>query len=103
MTRNEKLTLSVEAILKETQEKVQALADEYREKTLLSFCRHHKLTYMACCMGRNVFYDHAGQPVYEDDRPCLVPIVKDLNVEVLGTNDCFGYYLGDVTEQDLHD
>jgi hypothetical protein len=95
-----KVASEVEKILKGTVSRVQDLADLYRERVLVPFCRKHHLTYIAG-MGRTVFYDSNDRPVDSLDIRALKKIEVDLNVEVLGTNDVFGYYISDITEQDI--
>ena len=98
------------AIEKEAQRKVQALADTYRTQQLIPFCRRYKLTYLAA-MGSTVFYNKKGYPVSSADlksldratariAKALAPIEEFLNIECLGHNDCFGFYIDEINEED---
>jgi len=100
---------NVEQILEEARERVGKLAEEYRERVLLPLCREHKLTYIAG-MGRTVFYvnDNERESMGSIDDAVLMgygmvldTVFKDINVPVMGTNDCFGYYIKDITKKDI--
>lgn len=89
----------VEAALEEAREKIQRLADEFRERRLLPFCRRHRLTFIAG-MGSTVFY-RDGRPVYSTDLRVLAPMEEVLDIEAVGRNDVFGFYIADVTDEDI--
>lgn len=89
----------VEAALGEAQDKIQRLADEFRERRLLPFCRRHRLTYLAG-NGRTVFYRDA-HPVDSSYLKALLPVEEILNTDAIGRNDVFGFYIADITEDDL--
>lgn len=89
----------VDASLEEARNQIQALADEFRRQRLLPFCREHKLTYLAG-MGRTVFY-RRGKPIDSSELYALTPIEEILNIEAVGRNDYFGFYIADITNKDL--
>lgn len=82
------------------QQQIQELADAYRAEKLLPFCRKHQLTYLAG-MGRTVFTNKHGDTVTSTELKALKPIEDILNIDAIGRNDVFGYYIFDITEDDL--
>lgn len=100
----------LELLKKQFEEELDALGDEVREEVVLPLCRKHKLTYMAG-NGR-IFIERAGtnESVYDGSgvapdvvgvmRADLTRVVALLNVEVSSVN-CLGYYVGDVSKEDL--
>lgn len=90
---------SVESVLDHTREKLEEIAETWRAQTLLPFCRRHRLTFISG-MGRTVFY-RDEEPVDSYDMPALKRLEEVLNLEGIGPNDCLGYYIRDVTEEDL--
>lgn len=93
------LNQRIEAVQEEARNKVQAIADEFRVKRLIPFCRRHKLTYLAG-NGRTVFYNKQGNPVYSTDLKALEPIEEILDIQAIGVNDVFGFYIEDIDEED---
>ena len=89
----------VEAALEEARQKIQRLADEFRERRLLPFCRRHRLTFVAG-MGRTVFY-RRGRPVDSTDLAALASMEEIMDIDAVGRNDAFGFYIADVTEEDI--
>lgn len=94
----------------ELDEKVQRLADDYREKVMLPICRKLKTTYLAG-MGKTVFYvnDNPNLSMECVDDVILFPVKKYkglmavfdiLNIPVRDGN-VFGYYVADITRADI--
>ena len=90
----------VESILFRARVEVDLLADRYREQVLLPFCRKHRLTYVSG-NGCSNFYDGHSKPVYDWENPALLEVTRDLNVSVLGAIDVFGFYVPDVSAEDI--
>ena len=101
------------AVLDPARAQIVVLAASYREAVLLPFCQQHQLTYLTG-NGRTVFYSSRRRPPREamsfgsaDDAastpgaPDMMGIFAVLNQEAIGYNDCFGYYVDDVTEADI--
>lgn len=93
------LQKAVDSALEEARAKVEALADEFRTQKLLPFCKRHRLTYLAG-NGVTTFY-RSDRSVDSTDLRALVPIEEILNIEGIGRNDCLGFYVADITEEDI--
>lgn len=96
----------IEPVLNTARERIKTLAEDYREKVLIPFCRKHRLTFHSG-MGRTVFYTRDGRnfgsaedAVYEG-YPQAKPIFEVLDQEAVGRNDEFGFYVVEVTEEDV--
>lgn len=90
------------AIAEAARNQAEAVAEEFRRNELLPVCKKHGFTFLSG-NGTFSFYDERrgkGQPVDDDDRR-IKKLVEVMNGEVLGHNDCFGFYVGDVTLTDL--
>ena len=95
-----------ETVLVEARLRIEKLATEYRDKVLVPFCRKHRLTYLAG-MGRTVFYTSddrsfgsAADAVCEG-YPQAEAVFEVLDQGAVGQNDCFGFYVGDITYADI--
>lgn len=89
-------------------ERVQRLADEYRQQKMIPLCKKLQLTYIAG-MGRTVFYAEDGRVSFGnasdvDQRSkyrALIQAFAVLDLPVLGSNnDVFGFYIADIRESD---
>jgi hypothetical protein len=91
----------IEEIIDATRDRLTALASEYRSRVMVPLCRKHKLTYIAG-MGRTVFYNRKGVSVgsMEEAPAYLVSVFDVLDSSAIGANDCFGFYVADITEHD---
>lgn len=93
-------------VLIEARKRIEAVADHYREKVLVPFCRKHQLTFLAG-MGRTVFYTKAERSfgsaaeAISEGYPEARRIFEVLDQAALGRNDCFGYYVERVTDADI--
>ena len=99
MKKHEALEKKVEAILESARIQLETLAAEYRESTLLPFCRRHQLTYIAG-MGMTAFYRN-DESIDRHDFPLLAPIQEALDIGAIGRDDCLGYYIADIKEADI--
>lgn len=97
----------VGTILERARQQVQNLACQYRETTLLPFCRKHGLTYDGS-MGTSTFYLD-GKPLYVGDvNPkfsefdVLSQILTDLGVETFGQGEDFGTFIMPVNKTELN-
>ena len=95
----------IDTILKLAAWQIEELAEEYRSTVLIPLCSKHRLTYMTG-MGRTIFSTEDGIVVGTSDDALdeglafLVPVFAVLNEQCLGTNDVFGFYVGDITKRD---
>lgn len=86
--------------------RLQEIADEFREATLLPFCRRHRLTFLSG-NGSWSFYrlDNSpgghGETVDEDDLRAIAPIESKLGLEAFGGNVQLGHWVQDITKGDL--
>lgn len=90
---------AMESILEDARTKIQDLADEFRTQRLIPFCKRHRLTYLAG-NGMTCFY-RDDKSIHSWDLKALEPIEKILDIEAVGYNDCLGFYVDDVTEEDI--
>ena len=75
------------------------LADKFRVEVLIPFCRRKKFTYMAG-NGMTVFYNQKGESINFWDKR-LKPVQEIIDLGIFGSNDCLGYYVSDVTKEDI--
>lgn len=106
----EMLEKSIEAIMKQAEDKILALASRFRTEVLLPFCKEHGVTF-AAGNGTFVFYKD-GEGIYNDAYEwlngedevvfCIDPeIIEILDLTTTGTNCDFSYYVQDITEKDI--
>lgn len=100
MTKN-KIESDIEKIVDDAQKKIQKIADEYRVKHLIPFCKKHKLIYFAGNGGWSFYKQNDGSSVHDHDVKYLQPISDILYTNAIGYHDCFGLYISDVTERDI--
>lgn len=91
--------------LERLQHRIQVLADIYRADVLIPLCRKHRLTFVSG-MGRTVFYKgKMSIGDYYDAELAkmryLKPVFEVINKEVLSGTDVFGFYVADVTKDDI--
>lgn len=89
----ERIDWALEAMFAE----IDRVAAEWRETTLLPFCKRRRYTFISG-MGRTVFYDKRGEPV--DERKLPKKILATLNEEITRV-EVFGYRVADITEADI--
>ena len=93
-------------VLAAARRRLQELADDYRKTVLVPFCRKYRLTFLSG-MGRTVFYTEDNRNFGSADAAVdegyheAVRIFRVLDQEAIGRNDEFGFYVCDVTAQDL--
>lgn len=106
----EMLEKSIEAIMKQAEDKILALASRFRTEVLLPFCKEHGVTF-AAGNGTFVFYKD-GEGIYnnayeylndEDEVVFWVDpeIIKILDLTTTGTNCDFSHYVQDITKEDI--
>jgi hypothetical protein len=99
----------VDTILDRARDQLMKLADAYRRDVLLPLCHRLRVTYMAG-NGTTAFYieDDANRSIGSADDAEheggdfveLISIFNQLDVGAIGNNDCFGYYVADITKTD---
>lgn len=81
------------------QQQIMEIAAEYRRRTLIPFCRKHRLTFLS---GNGTWTFYKGDRLVDyNDVPAIAMIDSDLNVECLGRHDHFGFYMDDVRASDI--
>ena len=89
----------IDKIIQQAQNNIQELADKFRVEVLIPFCRRKKFTYMAG-NGMTVFYNQKGESINFWDKR-LKPVQEIIDLGIFGSNDCLGYYVSDVTKEDI--
>ena len=106
----EMLEKSIEAIMKQAEDKILALASRFRTEVLLPFCKEHGVTF-AAGNGTFVFYKD-GKGIYNDaykwlnDEDEVVfwvdsEIIEILNLTTTGRNCDFSHYVQDIRKEDI--
>jgi hypothetical protein len=106
----------IEKIEKEHDKQMTELADEYRKEVIIPFCKKYGLLY-GTGMGTMSFFVRHPEIDTVDEIDCelnkipdfvpqkaipeLKEIYKILRTDDMNPNQCFGYYVDDVTEEDL--
>jgi hypothetical protein len=106
----------IKKVQEEYDKQMTELADEYRKEVVIPFCKKYRLLY-GTGMGTMSFFVRHPEIVTVDGIDCelnkipdfvpkkAIPELKEI-FKILRTDDispyqCFGYYVDDVTEEDL--
>ncbi len=78
---------------------VEAVADEFRERHLIPFCRRHRLTFLSGNGSWGFYRISNGDVVPDWELKAVGDINQGLYLECMGQP--LGWYVQDVSEEDL--
>lgn len=100
-----KLEKQINALEEEFNARAQAIADGFRERSLIPFCRRHRLTFLSgngswgfYRIARNQREGH-GDPVHDWELKAIEPMEQTLSSDILGQP--LGWFMQDVNIRDL--